>query len=155
MGTMPPLRLKAGIAGELPYPIPTSVSAQRTMRANRRSETGPEIAVRHLLHASGFRFRKDFRVDSAGRHVKADIVFTRRRLAIFIDGCFWHGCSEHGLRPRRNSDYWGPKLRGNAERDALVNAALAGGGWTVLRFWEHVPPQQIASAIIDRLRSSM
>ena len=150
-----PLRLKAGIAGELPYPVPTSVGAQRTMRANRRSETGPEVAVRRLLHARGFRFRKDFRLESAGTRVRADIVFTRRHLAIFIDGCFWHGCSDHGLLPRRNSDYWGPKLSGNVKRDELVSAALAGCGWTVMRFWEHVPPEQIVSAIIERLRGSM
>jgi len=83
--------------------------------------------------------------------VRADIVFTRVRLAIFVDGCFWHGCPQHGLTPKSNCDYWIPKLAGNRKRDELVGVALKAEGWAVLRFWEHVPADGIVTSVIDFL----
>lgn len=119
------------------------------MRANRRRDTGPELRIRRLLHARGLRFRVDLpvRIDER-RPVRPDVVFTRARLAVFIDGCFWHGCPEHGQRPDvRNGHYWTPKIAGNAERDQRHTRALANAGWTVLRFWEHESPDEVASKI--------
>ena len=117
------------------------------MRANRRVDTGPERRVRSLLYARGLRFRKDFAIKAGARPVRADIAFPRARVAIFIDGCFWHQCPDHGLMPQRNREYWEPKLRANVDRDARVNAELRRAAWTVLRFWEHESPDRIAREI--------
>lgn len=129
----------------------SSEVARLTMQANRRRDTKPELAVRRLLHASGFRYRVDYRLAPPLR-VRADIVFTRRRLAVFIDGCFWHGCPLHATSPKANSDYWGPKLAGNIRRDRATDVALSQAGWTVLRYWEHQDPAEIVSDLTDRLR---
>lgn len=106
------------------------------MLSNRRRDTKPELAVRRALHAAGFRYRVDLR-PSLELRTRADIVFTRQKIAVFIDGCFWHGCPVHATRPKRNSDYWVPKLQRNAERDLETTTRLEALGWTVLRFWEH------------------
>jgi len=95
------------------------------MRSNRRRDTKPEMAIRRLLHARGYRYRVDFAPWSNKRR-RADIVFTRRRLAVFIDGCFWHGCPEHGTIPVSHADYWEPKLVKNRERDAETTAMVQG-----------------------------
>ena len=119
------------------------------MRANRRRDTIPEIAVRSLLHAEGLRFRVDhpIRVQSR-RPIRPDIVFTRARVAVQIMGCWWHGCPEHGRRTTNsNAHYWGLKIARNVERDAEQDAALSDAGWTVMRFWEHDPPEQVAAAV--------
>ena len=89
------------------------------------------------------------------RLIRPDIVFPRRRIAVFIDGCFWHGCPEHGRRPDvRNSHYWTPKIAGNAERDRKHTAALETAGWTVLRFWEHEDAEAVAGRIGAAVRAS-
>jgi DNA mismatch endonuclease (patch repair protein) len=119
------------------------------MLANRRRDTGPEMALRSLLHGAGLRFRTDYRVRASGRSVRVDIAFTRRHLAVFVDGCFWHCCPEHSQIPRSNEVYWRPKLARNVERDREVDDALKMAGWSVLRFWEHTPPEE-ASRIVDR-----
>lgn len=119
------------------YPIPSSASASATMRANRRRDTQPELRLRSALHREGRRFRVDLPMDVSGRRVRPDIVFTRQRVAVFIDGCFWHGCPEHGRSPRANGAYWRAKLRRNKQRDDADNEALERGGWTVVRVWEH------------------
>ena len=110
------------------------------MRANRRMDTKPELALRSALHRRGYRFRKDYRLDlDAGARVRPDIAFTARRVAVFVDGCFWHACPEHGRNPAVNEWYWAPKLRRTVERDRAADAALAAAGWRVVRIWEHVP----------------
>lgn len=113
--------------------------ARRTiMRANRRRDTTPELALRSALHARGLRFRVDYPIRGAGRRpIRPDIVFTRTKVAIFVDGCFWHGCPEHATHPKTNADYWGPKLSENIARDARTTRALEDDGWTVVRIWEH------------------
>ena len=94
------------------------------MRANRRTDTKPELALRHALHRLGYRYRKDYRLDlDGGRRVRPDIAFTARKVAVFVDGCFWHACPEHGSKPRANEWYWGPKLIKNVERDRINDAA--------------------------------
>ena len=135
----------------LEYPNPTSPAVTAVMRGNRRANTGPERQVRSLLHASGYRYRIDYRLDVPGARVRPDIVFTRQRLAVFIDGCFWHRCPEHGTSPRANIRYWAAKLERNVARDLRVNLALDAAGWTVLRIWEHVAPAKAATLIITSL----
>lgn len=116
------------------------------MISNKRRDTKPELAVRSALHRAGLRYRVDH-PPVPGLRRRADIAFTRQRIAVFIDGCFWHGCPEHRTRPRRNADYWGPKIERNRERDRDTNERLAAAGWIVLRFWEHEPIDLIVSTI--------
>lgn len=117
------------------------------MRRNPRRDTGPEVAVRSELHQRGLRFRKDLPLRVPGRVVRPDIAFTRQRLAVFIDGCFWHACPIHGNQPRVNTDYWQPKLKRNIERDQAVNQALGAADWHVLRAWEHEPAPEVATRV--------
>jgi DNA mismatch endonuclease (patch repair protein) len=131
----------------LPYPRPTSPEVSARMRRNPRRDTQPEIALRKELHARGFRFRKDLLLRVPGRSVRPDVVFTRARVAVFVDGCFWHCCPEHGTEPRRNTGYWGPKLARNVARDRAVDKALAADGWVVVRGWEHEPVGEIADRV--------
>lgn len=138
------------------YPHPTSVAVTAAMKGNRRANTKPELALRAALHARGLRFRKDYMVRTVdGTRAKADVVFTRARVAVFVDGCFWHGCPEHGNAPKANSHYWGPKLARNRDRDRRVTADLEADDWAVLRFWEHEPlaeaVQRIAAVVASRL----
>jgi DNA mismatch endonuclease (patch repair protein) len=122
------------------------------MRANRRKDTKPELALRRALHGQGYRYRKDYRLDLAGgARVRPDIAFTARKVAVFVDGCFWHGCPQHGSRPAVNVWYWEPKLRRNAERDRLADAALAAAGWAVVRVWEHESLDAAVASVIDAL----
>ena len=125
------------------------------MRANRRKDTKPELALRRALHGRGYRYRKDYRLDLAGgTRVRPDIVFTARKVAIFVDGCFWHGCPEHGSRPAVNVWYWEPKLRRNAERDRAADAALAAAGWAVVRVWEHEPLEAATASVVAALNQT-
>ncbi len=119
------------------------------MAAIRRRDTKIERDIRSRLHASGLRFRVDYPIRLEGlRPIRPDIVFTRARVCVFIDGCFWHGCPDHGRRPAvRNRHYWGPKIAGNAERDRRHSHALDDAGWTVLRFWAHEEPDGIVAAV--------
>lgn len=108
------------------------------MRGNRKRDTRPEVDLRSALHRAGLRFRKDFAVrPDEGRVIRVDVAFPRARVAVFVDGCFWHRCPKHGNDPRSNSSYWGPKLARNVERDREVNTRLAAAGWRVVRIWEH------------------
>lgn len=123
------------------------------MLSNRRRDTAPELRVRRILHAAGLRYRVDF-APLGGRR-RADIVFTRHRIAVFIDGCFWHGCPRHATMPKTNSNYWLPKLERNIERDRATDALLRSVGWTVLRYWEHETPADVAQAIADAIRARL
>lgn len=126
------------------------------MAANRRRDTGVERAVRSRLHAEGLRFRVDFpvRPDGAARSIRPDVVFPKRRIAVFIDGCFWHGCPEHGTLPATtNADYWASKIAENRARDARHEEVLRAGGWTVVRAWEHEDPALVARRVASLIRS--
>ena len=122
------------------------------MRANLPRDTRPEVLVRSLLHRRGLRFRKHDRPLRELR-CRADVVFPRQKVAVFVDGCFWHGCPQHGHTPRSNSDYWAAKLALNARRDARNDAVLERAGWTVVRAWEHEDPQDVADRVLQALRS--
>lgn len=121
------------------------------MKSNRRRDTGPELAVRRLLHAQGLRYRVDTPLEFDRRR-RADIVFSRARLAIFIDGCFWHGCNQHYTVPATNAEFWAEKRVKNRTRDSETNERLEATGWTVLRFWEHESPAAIAADITHTYR---
>ncbi|MFI5008932.1 MAG: very short patch repair endonuclease [Solirubrobacterales bacterium] len=122
------------------------------MRANRRRDTGPEWVIRSGLHARGARYRVDFPIRlAAGRPIRGDIVFPGRRIAVFIDGCFWHGCPLHGTEPATNADYWAAKIDENRMRDVRHTQALEVGGWQVVRVWEH----ENADEAIERILSAV
>ncbi len=121
------------------------------MRANRGRDTGPELAVRRALHARGLRYRVDHPLPFDRRR-RADIAFTRAKVAVFIDGCFWHGCPEHGTTPRTNSAFWSEKIERNRARDADTTQRLSADGWSVMRFWEHDDSGAVAEAIARQVR---
>ncbi|MFF7606033.1 DNA mismatch endonuclease Vsr [Streptomyces parvulus] len=117
-------------------------------------DTAPELAVRRLLHASGMRYRVNVPVPGMVRRT-IDIVFPRSKVAIFLDGCFWHGCPQHATQPKANAEWWRTKLDKNMSRDRETTEHLAAAGWTVLRFWEHEEPEEVAArvraAVVRRL----
>lgn len=106
------------------------------MRGNRGRDTRPERALRSELHRRGLRFRTHFR-PVADLPFVVDIAFPRQRVAVALDGCIWHGCPEHGMRPRTNAEYWYAKIASNVARDERTDEALAEAGWMMLRIWEH------------------
>jgi DNA mismatch endonuclease, patch repair protein len=126
----------------------SSDAIRRTMLGCRSRDTRPEKALRSLLHAMGLRFRVCTRPVAQVRRT-ADIVFTKVRVAVFVDGCFWHGCPEHYRIPRTNTTYWADKITGNRTRDRQTDALLQHAGWTVVRVWEH-EDALVAAAKVSR-----
>lgn len=121
-------------------PTPSSASVSARMSGQARRDTEPEVALRRLLHARGMRYRVHYPVPTRPRRT-IDVAFTRAKVAVFVDGCFWHGCPEHGTWPRSNAQWWATKIGRNRERDADTDAVLAAAGWTVVRLWEHESPE--------------
>jgi DNA mismatch endonuclease (patch repair protein) len=113
------------------------------MSRMRRRDTGPELALRRALHRRGIRFR----VHAANLPGRPDIVLVRPRLAIFVDGCFWHGCAEHGVTPRANRSFWAEKIAGNQLRDRRNDQALIKLGWSPMHVWEHEDPEVVATKV--------
>lgn len=129
-------------------PWASSPASRAVMQGNRRRDTKPEMAVRRLVHARGLRYRVDAKpIPQLNR--RADLVFTRTKVAVFIDGCYWHGCPEHGTTAKKNANYWGPKILRNQERDRETDHLLTDAGWTIVRVWEHEPPEAVAAQIIE------
>jgi DNA mismatch endonuclease (patch repair protein) len=120
------------------------------MLANRRRDTGPERALRSELHRRGLRFRVDH-PPVVGIRCRADLVFTRRRIAVFVDGCFWHACPTHGNLPKANREWWRTKLELNVVRDQRNNEALRNAGWQVIRIWEHELVESAADRVCEVL----
>lgn len=137
----------------VPYPEPRDEAATRVGRANRRTGTRPEVRLRSALHRRGHRFRKDHLLRAGGVRVRPDVVFTRWKVAVFVDGCFWHGCSAHQNIPKSNREYWVPKLAANVERDRKVDASLAEAGWVIVRIWEHDDLEDALAAVEKALSS--
>ncbi|MGY1813291.1 very short patch repair endonuclease [Blastococcus sp. SYSU D00820] len=129
-------------------PASTPEVAARMSRARRR-DTAPEVAVRREAYRRGLRYRVDASLPGLPRR-RADMVFVRRRIAVFIDGCFWHSCPVHATTPTANREWWVAKLQRNEERDRHTDDHLRGLGWTVLRFWEHEDPSA-AVDVIERV----
>lgn len=133
----------------------SSPAVRATMRANRGRDTGPEMQVRRLVHAAGLRYRVNARPERDLRRT-VDMLFRRTRVAVLIDGCFWHGCPEHHQAPKSNAAFWSDKIATNRGRDAQTTEFLTRRGWLVLRFWEHeirADVGAVAARIIDEVLS--
>ncbi|MFF8651713.1 very short patch repair endonuclease [Streptomyces griseoluteus] len=132
----------------------SSAARRRNMQAIRSRDTTPERLIRSLVHAQGFRYRVAARPLPNLRRT-ADLVFRPAKLAVFIDGCYWHGCPQHYVPPKTNSGYWSDKVARNMARDRDTDDQLRAAGWTVLRFWEHDPAEECAlkiAATVSHLR---
>ena len=123
------------------------------MQANRSRDTKPELAVRSAVHRRGLRYRVAVRPQPELRRT-ADLVFRKTKIAVFIDGCFWHGCPDHHTQPTANREYWSAKISGNIKRDKETNLYLKKSGWTVLRFWEHEDPETVADQVERSVRAA-
>jgi DNA mismatch endonuclease (patch repair protein) len=129
----------------------SSPGVRRGMQANRGRDTKPEMAIRRAAHAAGLRYRVDHRpIPTLNR--RADLVFPRAKVAVFVDGCFWHGCPEHHTVAKSNARFWAEKVRRNCKRDAETDSLLADGGWTVIRAWEHEPAEAVIAQIVNALQ---
>lgn len=127
-------------------PQPSSPQAKARMQRQRRGDTAPEMALRRTLHARGYRYRVD-RAPLAGLRRRADLVFPRAKVAVFVDGCFWHRCPHHATVPASNTDWWQAKLDANVARDRDTNRRLDDAGWVVVRVWEHEDPEHAADRV--------
>jgi DNA mismatch endonuclease (patch repair protein) len=126
----------------------TSPEARRAMQGNRSRDTLPEMRLRRAAHKLGLRYRVNALLPGLPtRRRRADLLFPGVRVAVFLDGCFWHGCPEHHRQPAANSQYWMTKVSRNMERDRETDALLRDAGWTVVRFWEHEDPNTAAESL--------
>lgn len=132
------------------WPNASSPAVRQRMRSTGRRDTPIERQIRSLLHRNGLRFRVDVS-PAAGLRSRADIVFARSHVAVYVDGCFWHGCPLHGTWPKSNAAWWRNKIEANQRRDRAVTAELISEGWTVVRIWEHEDPTIAVGAIISEL----
>lgn len=130
----------------------SSEAIRSTMQGNRSHSTKPELALRSEIHRRGMRYRVSHR-PIANLRMTADLVFPRLQIAVFLDGCFWHGCPDHYIPPKANSHYWETKLARNRRRDAGADEALKEMGWLVLRFWEHEETADIADRVECAVRA--
>src|SRR5688572_8868959 len=124
-------------------PEPRDRATRLRMQRQVRRDTTPELALRRRLHAMGYRFLVDAKVEPDMR-VRGDIVFPRRKVVVFVDGCFWHGCPLHATQPKNNAAWWREKLATNFARDRRTDSELTRRGWTVMRHWEHESPDEAA-----------
>jgi len=131
-------------------PPASSELIRRRMSTTKRRDTGPELALRAELHRLGLRYVVDRPVD--GTRGRADVVFVSARVAVYVDGCFWHGCPDHGTVPKQSREWWVAKIEANRRRDADTDARLRAAGWRVLRFWEHDDPTAAARKVLKAVR---
>ena len=125
-----------------------SPEVRASMRGNRGRDTRPERHLRAVLHAHGLRYRVSTR-PLPGLRRTADVVFPKARVAVFVDGCYWHGCPEHHRPATKNSSFWQAKIADNRRRDEETNRALAEEGWAVIRCWEHDEPEEVAERVMS------
>lgn len=133
-------------------PEASSPDARRRMQATRRRDTAAEIAFRSALRDLGLRYRVD--VSLPGTRRRPDVAFLGVRVAVFIDGCFWHRCPIHGTWPKANAAWWRAKIKANAMRDRNTDSMLRAAGWKVLRFWEHEDPRKAAHKVFVILKKT-
>ena len=131
--------------------VPSSAAVSARMSSFPRRDTVPEVALRRLLHARGLRYRVNLPVPGLSRRT-IDVAFTRAKIAVFVDGCFWHRCPDHGRRPSSNREWWAEKFRRNQARDVATAEHLRAMGWEVVRFWEHQPSEQVADLVEQAVR---
>ncbi len=122
--------------------------ARLRMARVRQTGTDAELALRREMYRIGLRYRVNFEVLKKPRRV-ADVAFPGRKIAVFVDGCFWHGCPEHATWPKQNAEFWRQKIEANRQRDADTNARLEASGWTLLRFWSHESPAKAAATVAN------
>lgn len=132
---------------------PSSPEISERMSNVRNKDTAAEMAIRSELHGRGFRYRVNLRIPEVGRS-RPDIAFTKQRVAVFVDGCFWHKCPDHATFPKSNEHWWAEKLDTNVRRDRSIDAALQDGGWTVVRIWEHEDPAEAVDKIVAAVNRS-
>lgn len=123
------------------------------MQSQLRVGTEPELRIRKALFAVGLRYRCAYPVPGSPRRTM-DVAFTRQRVAVFVDGCFWHGCPDHYVAPRRNADWWQDKIAANRTRDEQTNRQLVEVGWKVVRVWEHAATEEAVAMVLDALGRS-
>ena len=131
-------------------PKASSDAARKRMEATRQKDTATALVLRSALHRRGFRYKLEVPIPGTRRRI--DIAFPRARVAVFVDGCFWHGCPEHRTWPRENSAWWREKLEANVARDRNTDEVLQRLGWSVVRIWEHEEPESAADLIAATLR---
>jgi DNA mismatch endonuclease (patch repair protein) len=128
------------------------------MKRQLQTGTRPELAIRRLLHARGFRYRVDAQLPIPGLRRRADLLFSGSKVAVFVDGCYWHACPVHGTKPKANASWWSEKLAANVARDRDTDARLTSAGWTVVRIWEHESPnvgvERVVAAVRDQSSDS-
>ncbi|WP_080733974.1 very short patch repair endonuclease, partial [Rhodococcoides fascians] len=125
----------------------TDAATSARLSKQRRRDTKPEVALRRELHRLGLRYFVD-RAPLKGMRRRADVVFPRRKVAVYVDGCFWHSCPVHATKPRNNAQWWADKLAANVARDRDTDARLEAEGWTVVRVWEHEPVTEAAALVL-------
>ncbi|QNS05999.1 very short patch repair endonuclease [Streptomyces xanthii] len=130
---------------------PSSPGVSARIKRQVSKDTGAELAVRRLLHAAGLRYRVEYPVPGMARR-RIDVAFTRTKVAVLIDGCFWHGCPQHATQPKANAEWWRQKLDRNMARDRETTEHLTAAGWTVLRFWEHEAPEDVVERVMRAVR---
>ncbi|WNV83746.1 very short patch repair endonuclease [Umezawaea sp. Da 62-37] len=130
-----------------PPPMPSSWATAKVMRRTKRTGTGPELALRRALHRRGLRFVVDRAPSGTNRRRRVDVLLRGPRIALFVDGCFWHSCPEHAHLPKANRSWWRLKLRGVVLRDRDTDVQLAAAGWLVVRVWEHEDPETAADCL--------
>lgn len=135
-------------------PVPASTRVSERLSRVRQRDTRAEMQIRSRLHAQGLRYRVDVRPLRNLRR-RADVVFPRARVAVFVDGCFWHGCPTHATWPRNNAAWWKDKIEQNRRRDRDTDRALEEAGWTVVRVWEHEQPDEAAELIANVVRDRL
>ncbi len=140
---------RSATSPQVPLGAPSAATRLRMQRTKQR-DTACEIALRRILHGQGLRYRVDKRPLATMRQ-RADILFTKSRVAVFVDGCFWHRCPQHGTMPKSNGVWWQQKLQANVDRDDRTRTALEAAGWVVMRIWEHEDPQAAAARILHQL----
>lgn len=128
-------------------PEPLSESVRARMSNTPQRDTPAELALRRELHSRGYRYRVNWPVPEVTR-CRPDLAFRRHKVAVFVDGCFWHRCPQHGTVPVNNQAWWETKLSANVERDERQSRALRATGWRVIRLWEHESPQSAADRVI-------
>jgi DNA mismatch endonuclease, patch repair protein len=136
------------------HPGSSGEEVSRRMSRLKRRDNEVELALRRALHAAGLRYRVTYPVPGLARRT-IDIAFTRAKVAVFVDGCFWHGCPEHGTSPRANSAWWRAKIDANRARDLDTTLHLGEAGWSVVRVWEHEAPAAALERILPRLGQGM
>ena len=131
-------------------PQPANDHVRLRFAAQRTRDTTAEVALRRVLHGMGYRYRVDTRAEPSVRS-KPDIVFRAKKVAVYVDGCFWHGCPQHFIPPKNNAAWWDEKISANRSRDERTRAQLAEAGWTVLSFWEHEDAREAAKTVVSAL----